>query len=152
MMHAQKVVVSTLASLGKLHEELTEFSRRILREYNFGSDVELVHQILVEPLGESVRFSSLHRFTVSVGLDFADHKEIEITAGILIEESSCAASVEIRADLGEAVGELGERRLTLHEETVDGIELGAAIGFLGRAVRDLGNLADPLESLAERYV
>ncbi|WP_405688323.1 hypothetical protein [Streptomyces sp. NBC_00057] len=152
MMQVQQGVVSTLASLGKFHEELTEFSRRILREYDFGSDVELVHQILVEPIEKSVEFTSLHRFTVSVGLDFADCKEIEIAASILIGESSCATAVEIRADLGEAAGELGERKLALYEEMVDGIELSAAIGFLGKAVRNLGNLADPLKALAERHV
>ncbi|MFI1189964.1 hypothetical protein [Streptomyces californicus] len=144
MKQVQQGVASTLASLGKIHEELTEFSRRLLREYNFGSDVELIHQILVEPIGKSVDFTSLHRFTVSIGLDFADCKEIDIAARIRIEESSCAATVAIRADLGEAVGELGEQELALHEEMVDGIQLSAAIGFLGKAVRNLGNLADPL--------
>ncbi|MFF2186389.1 hypothetical protein [Streptomyces sp. NPDC058155] len=151
MMQIQQGVASTLLSLGKIHEELTEFSRRLLREYNFGSEVALVHQILVEPVKKSVEFTSFHRLTVSIGLDFADSKEIEIAARILIEESSCSASVEIRTDPGEAARERNERMITLHEETVDDIELSAAIKFLGKAVKNLDNLADLLESLTERH-
>ncbi|MES9590076.1 MULTISPECIES: hypothetical protein [unclassified Streptomyces] len=152
MKQVQQGVVSILASLGKFHEELTEFSREMLREYSFGGDVELVHQVLFESIEESVRFVSLHRFTISVGVDFSDCREIEVSASILIGESSCAAAVEIRADLDEPVGEPGERKAVLHEENFDGIELGGAIVFLGKAVRNLGNLVDPLKNLVERHV
>ncbi|MFD9422347.1 MULTISPECIES: hypothetical protein [unclassified Streptomyces] len=150
-MQNQQYVVDTLASLGKVHEELTDFSGRLLREYNFGSNVELVHQVLIEPIEESVRFTSLHRLTVSVGLDFADSKEIDIAASFVIGESACTAVVAIRANLGEAVRDLIERELLLHEESVDGVELRAVIRFLETAVKNLDNLADPLKLLAQRH-
>ncbi|MEU3579341.1 hypothetical protein AB0H24_23400 [Streptomyces globisporus] len=151
MTHVQQGVISVLASLGRFHEELTEIARRILREHDFGSDVELVHRITVEPVEESVELMSLHRFTVSDGLDFSDCRETEIVASILIAESACGAMIEIRSEGGSAE-ESGERGLTLHEASVEGAELSAAIEFLGNAVREIGELADPLQDLVERQV
>ncbi|MBK5993015.1 hypothetical protein JHN53_15490 [Streptomyces sp. MBT58] len=152
MMQVQQGVIGVLASLGRFHEELIDISRRILREHDFGSDVELIHHITIESIEQCVEFTSLHRFTVSIVPDFAGCKEIEIVASVLFAESACTAVLEIRSDEGQTVEESGERKLTLYEASVDGAELSAAIGFLGNAVRDMGNLADPLKDLAERQV
>ncbi|WP_405872531.1 hypothetical protein OHB11_22930 [Streptomyces zaomyceticus] len=151
MMQIQQGVVMTLAGLSESHEELTEFSRSLLREYHFGNDVELVHQILVEPIGESVELTSLHRITVSVGPDFEDCQEIDIVARILIGESSCSALVAIRADSGASAGEgAGSGEVTLHEQVMDG-DLGSSVIFLGKAARSLSRLADPLHPVARRF-
>nr|BFD89059.1 hypothetical protein KitaXyl93_04190 [Kitasatospora sp. Xyl93] len=152
MGQTQNALASTLASLGKFHDGLTDFSSRLLREYKFDGAVELIHQILIEPIGGSVKFTSLHRFTVSIGPDFADSREIYIVASVCIEEFSCMAAVAVRGGLGEMVeGLSGPQEILVYEETTEGIELSAAIGFLGKALTNLENLADPLGPLAQGY-
>ncbi|MEU3972993.1 hypothetical protein [Streptomyces bacillaris] len=143
-MQVQQGVSRTLAILGKCHEDLTEFSSRLLREEGFGSNVELVHQILFEPIDATVGFTSLHRFTVSIGPDFEDCREIEISARLLIGESPCTAAVDIRADTENPLEEADGKKIVLHEEAIDGIDLAAATDFLKKAVRGLGDLIDPL--------
>ncbi|MFI2610006.1 hypothetical protein [Kitasatospora sp. NPDC018619] len=108
MKQAQDAVASTLASLGKFHDGLTGFSGRLLREYEFDGVVELVHQILIESTGESVKFTSLHRFTVSIGPDFAHSREVEIVASVRIGESSCMAAVAIQGDSGGMAEDLSQ--------------------------------------------
>lgn len=137
-------LVSTLASLGRIHQDLSDVSGELLREYCFGSDVELVHNILIEPAEESVVFTSSHLFTISVGPDFADSKEISIAARFVVRESDCSTAVVIRTSPAESGAESLKPEVCLHEETAEGTELEAVLDFLRSAVRGLGDLAQPL--------
>ena len=139
-------LVNTLASLGRIHQELSDISGELLREYCFSGDVELVHNILIEPADESVVFTSSHLFTISVGPEFADSREAAIAASLVVRESDCATAVVIRTSSGELGEGSLEQEIFLHEERVEGTDVAAVLDLLRSAVRGLGDLAQPLGS------
>ncbi|MFF4874359.1 hypothetical protein [Streptomyces sp. NPDC000961] len=143
-------LIRALTTFAKLHEGFTRYSREVLDEYHFGYDVVLSHETLIEPCGESVKFSSIHRIAVSIGHDFEKSNEISISASVLIGSDTCTSSLRIRAVLDEAVGSLAEGIAELLDRGGEHPTLHEALDALESALDELRKSPQPFGPLASR--
>ncbi|WP_328898567.1 hypothetical protein OHR86_00110 [Streptomyces sp. NBC_00441] len=144
--------MGVLADLEDLHQQVSEFSRLLLREYVFGDDVALTHQILIEPTAEAVRLISNHLLTISIGPDFIDSREVDISASISIGESVCSAHFQIQGESCRGDGGAGEEVCVIRKKSDASADLGVAVRFLRKILESLEYEADPLGGLAELRV